>query len=165
MLSTLLGVHLAAAPLPRAIRLALSHFSQMARARCNGRLSISRRPPADQNVTTRRVPKIRESMRCLRTATGWPSPPTHCRENLENTLVRIEEVGWGFLPCVREAAPPAPRLASGFAAMSRMAPRTAPLHLHSTPATSAAAAVNAHSGARAVRHSAARSSPHRPLVG
>ena len=66
---------------------------------------------------------------------------------------------------VREAAPPALHLASGFAAMSRMAPRTASLHLHSTPAISAAAAVNAHSGARVVRHSAARSSPHRPLVG
>jgi len=51
--------------------------------------------------------------------------------------------------------------------MSRMAPRTAPLHLRyaesSTPAGSAIAAINAHSGRCVVRHSAARSSPHRPL--
>ena len=51
--------------------------------------------------------------------------------------------------------------------MSRMAQRTAPLHLRyaesSTPAGSAIAAINAHSGRCVVRHSAARSSPHRPL--
>lgn len=53
---------------------------------------------------------------------------------------------------------------SGFAAWSRMAPRTAPLRLHSTPAISAAAAVNAHSGARAVR-SPRSFLAHRPLGG
>jgi hypothetical protein len=42
---------------------------------------------ADENGTTMRVPKIWESLRRLRTPTGWTSPPTHCRKKMSDSLI------------------------------------------------------------------------------
>jgi hypothetical protein len=119
---------------------------------------------AGEIVTMMSLPKIRGAVEMPADADRMDisadTPPRKSRKSS-----RPDRGGCaGFLPCVREAAPPALHLASGFAAMSRMAPRTAPLQLHSTPAIYATAAVNAHSGARAVR-SPRSFLAHRPLVG
>jgi hypothetical protein len=119
---------------------------------------------AGEIVTTMRLPKIRGAVEVPADADRMAiSADTLPRKSRKYS--RPDRGGWvGVFPCVREAAPPAPYLASGFAAWSRMAPRTAPLQLHSTPAISAAAAVNAHSGARVVR-SPRSFLAHRPLGG
>jgi hypothetical protein len=31
--------------------------------------------------------QIRGSLRCLQTPTGWPSPPTHCRDKMSDPLI------------------------------------------------------------------------------
>ena len=80
-------------------------------------------------VTTISLPKIRESLGCLRTPTGWTSPPTHFRENLENPLVRIEEVAMGFSRVSAKLLHPRCILRPASPQWSRMAPRTASLRL------------------------------------
>ena len=65
-------------------------------------------------ITMMRLQKIGGSLRCLQTPTGWTSPPTHFRKNIKYSRPD-RSGGEGFLPCVREAAPPALHLASSVA--------------------------------------------------
>jgi hypothetical protein len=85
-------------PNPRAVEVRCRDFEAgWFRSAPQAPASAETRPGcASEIVTMLDLPKIREPWRCLRTPTGWTSPPTHLREKHENPLVRIEEVAIGF---------------------------------------------------------------------
>ena len=111
-----------------------------ATSRQAGSASLHKRPPPPKLVPAAPVKLSRRCafrksvgpLRCLRAPTGWTSPPTHLRENHENTRVRIEEVATSFAVCPRSCST---RAASCFRLRRNVtngpANRSAPASFHS----------------------------------